>query len=355
MKKILFFLLFLLIIGGIAAGGAYLWYKKQINIPASDSSKLATVEIEKNEGVKAIAVKLQSAGIIKSSDIFFLYIKLNNIAEKIQAGKFEIPQNLTVIEVAEIIQKAAGNDIWITIPEGLRLDEIANILDKYFLKEDNTKFNKKEFLEIVQNPDKYTFSSTTISYKPSGKSLEGFLLPDTYSVKKDISSKEIVDLFLTELEKKLADNNIDMTSHKDLSAYEVLTLASIIEREARTSEERFMIADILLKRLRGEMEGVKLLQTDAALLYELKDWKAVVTKELKDKDSPYNTYKYTGLPPTPICNPGIDSIKAVMNPTENDYFFYLHDDEGKIHYAKTNKEHVNNERCYINKNKDYCL
>lgn len=355
MKKLSIILCLAIIILGALAAGIHTWYNKQINISASDSSSIIEVEIEQGESVKNIAIQLQTAGIIKSSDIFFLYIKLNKVAPQIQAGKFKIPQNLTIIEVAEIIQRAAGNDIWITIPEGLRMDEIAEILDEYFLKEENTEFNKQEFLQIVENPDNYELESELLNYKKQGESLEGFLFPNTYNVNKDISTHKLAELFLSTLEQKFTKESVSIDSHQTLSAYEVLILASIIEREARTSEERYMISDILQKRLRGEMDGVKLLQTDATLLYESKDWETVVTKQLKEEDSPYNTYKNTGLPPTPICNPGIDSIKAVLNPTENSYFFYLHDDEGNIHYAETNDKHVNNQRCYINKNPDYCL
>jgi len=355
MKKVLIISSVLVIVLAFTFFGVKSWYNKQINLQASDSSEIVEVEIEQGESVKDISVKLQTAGVIKSSDIFFLYVKLNNIATDIQAGRFQLPQNLTIIEVAQFIQKAAGNDIWITIPEGLRLDEIATILDEEFLKEENTLFIKSEFSDICQNPDNYEISSSILDSKEEGKSLEGFLYPDTYNVKKDITALEIVNLLIQTLEEKLEANNIELSSYSTLNSYEIITLASIIEREARSSEERYMISDILQKRLRGELDGVKLLQTDATLLYEEQNWETVVTKELKESDSPYNTYKNIGLPPTPICNPGIDSISAVMNPTENEYFFYLHDDEGKIHYAVTNEEHINNQRCFINKNPDYCL
>lgn len=355
MKKFLMFVFIGIIILVVAGAGVYAWYKKQINIKAGDSNSLVSVEIEQGESIKSIAVKFQTAGVIKNSDIFFLYVKLNKIAPKIQAGKFQIPQNLTVVEVAGIIQRAAGNDIWITVPEGLRMDEIADLLDEYFLKEENTKFDKDLFLKICENPDEYDLDVSILENKPEGKSLEGFLYPDTYNVKKDITSEELVEFLIGTMEEKLKGEGVNIESHKTLSAYEVIILASIIEREARTSDERYMISDILQKRLQGEMEGVKLLQADATLLYETKDWEAVVTKELKEKDSPYNTYKTTGLPPTPICNPGLDTLMAVFDPKENEYFFYLHDEDGKIHYAKTNEEHVNNQRCYIGKNSDYCI
>ncbi len=355
MKKLTIIFAVIIALAGVAFLFANSWYKKQINTQASNSSQLAEVEIEQGEGAQAIARKLQKAGVINNSDVFYLYVKLNKLAPNIQAGKFQIPQNLTIIQVAQTIQKAAGNDLWITIREGLRLDEVAEELDKTFLKEENSKFDKEEFTSIINNPDQYAIEGKLIAYKPEGKPLEGFLYPNTYNVPKDITSLELIKLLITTFEKKLESENVSIDSDKDLSAYEVIILGSIIEREARESEERYMISDILRKRLEGKMDGVKLLQVDATLLYEEKDWDAVITQELKERDSEYNTYKNTGLTPTPICNPGLDSIKAALNPKSNDYLFYLHDPEGKIHYAKTHSEHVNNQRCFINKNPDYCI
>ncbi|MFH1543631.1 MAG: endolytic transglycosylase MltG [Patescibacteria group bacterium] len=355
MKKIIIFLMIMIAFFGITVFSVYKWYENQVDLPAGDSSNIIDIEIEQGESIKEIAVKLQAAGLIKNSDVFYWYIKFEKIAPNIQAGKFQIPQNLTIVEVAAFLQKASGNDVWVTIPEGKRIDEVAEILDERFLKEENSMFNKNEFLKIVENPDDYQFKAEVLMFKPAGKSLEGFLFPDTYNVEKDITSKELVDLFIDTLEKKLETENVALDSHKTLSVYEVITLASIIEREARSSDERYMISDILQRRLAGDMDGVKLLQTDATLLYELKDWEVVITDEIKKNDTEYNTYTRTGLIPTPICNSGLDSIESVMNPTANEYFFYLHDDEGDIHYAKTLAAHINNQRCYINKNTDYCL
>lgn len=354
MKKLGGCFLVLVILLVLGVGGALAWYNKQIDTPVSSSESTVDVTIEVGEAAKEVAVKLQAAGVIKSSDVFYLYLKLNNLGEKIQAGKYQIPQNKTVKEVAKLIQQAQGNDIKITIPEGLRIDEVAEILDTYFLKEESSNFDKDEFIKILENPDEYELDADILKYKPEGNSLEGFLLPETYFVNKDITSWELANFLVNELDKRLKDEDVDLESSDDLTPYEVLTLASLIERESRVSEERYMIADILLKRLRGELDGTKLLGVDAALLYEEKDWNMVVTVQLKEKDSPYNTYKTPGLPPTPICSSRIESIKAVLDPTENDYFYYLHDDQGKIHYAKTQEEQTRNQRCYINENTDYC-
>lgn len=335
--------------------GAYFYYQNEIKKPSSLSSDIVQVEIEKGESIKSISLKLQKAGVIRSSDLFYLYVKINKIGGKIQAGKFKIPKNLSIIKVAEIIQKATGNDIWITITEGLRYDEIAVNLEKSFLQQNGTNFSKEEFLKICKNPKEKGLKSKTLEIIPDGKSLEGFLFPDTYSIPRDITTVDLIDLLLNTFNRKLAERKIDISKHSKLTSYEVVILASIVEREARTKDEKYMVADILQRRLNGELAGVKLLQADATLLYEQRNWNAVITKELKDQDSPYNTYKRTGLVPSPICNSGVESIAAVMEPKKNEYFYYLHDDKGLIHYAKTYDEHINNVRCYINKNQTYCI
>lgn len=355
MKKLLVAVVIIISICGIGVFAAYSWYKNQIDTPNSDSASIVEVEIEAGESVKEIAQKLQAAGLIKSADVFYFYVKFEDKASSLQAGKFRLPQNLTIKQVADSLQNSSGNTMWITIREGLRYDEIANELDSFFLQEENTNFNREIFIDICENPQEYDLEVDILKFKPEGNSLEGFIFPDTYNVKKDIDTIELMNILLNTLESKLENNNANLEAHNELSPYEVLILASIIEREARNTEQRYMVSDILQSRLRGDMDGVRLLQADATLLYELKDWKAVITRELKETDSPYNTYKNVGLPPTPICNTGLDSIKAVLDPKENDYFFYLHDNEGQIHYAKTLEEHTNNQRCYINNNPDYCL
>jgi len=181
------------------------------------------------------------------------------------------------------------------------------------------------------------------------------LFPDTYNVEKDITALEIVNLLTSTFDQKIKNNDINIDNDSTMSVYEIVTLASIIEREAKTDEEKYIIADILLRRLNNEEESQRLLQTDSTLLYELQDWEGVITNDLKEEKSPYNTYLNTGLVPTPICNAGIVSIMALLDPENNEYLYYLHDDEGKIHYAKTLEDHTNNIRCFINKNKEYCL
>ena len=177
---------------------------------------------------------------------------------------------------------------------------------------------------------------------PTGKSLEGYLFPDTYYFDEAATAANVIDKQILTLMGKLDAEDYQKIYDSSYSFHEYMTVASLIERETITVAERPIVADILYKRLENGVNGLKRLELCSSILYILKDWKAdnqiVVAKE-QYKDNPYNTYKFEGLPPGPISNPGIISIKAAIYPESNEYYFFLHDANGVIHYAKTYSEH----------------
>ncbi|MBN1915794.1 endolytic transglycosylase MltG [Candidatus Dojkabacteria bacterium] len=354
MKKFVNALLIILFILIILAGVGFFftrqWYIKTVNTPASSSEEVVRFEIKLGQDINTTARELKNEGLINNVDAFYWYLRLNNLIPEIKAGTFVLKRNMTIVEIANALQNATADDtVWITIPEGLRMDEVGTILEEK-LQGNQSKFVRSDFDDMVKNPDNYTFSSSIrdflTAYKPEKKSLEGFLYPDTYNFAKNITTQQAIERLITTLISKFKDEDYAAIEKSNLNFYETLILASIIEREAFTKDEKHEIADVLLKRLKGELDGVKLLQVDAALLYEKKDWKANAFL-LKEKDSLYNTYKYPGLTPTPISNPGIDSINAVIYPGKNEYFYYLHGNDGQIHYAKTLSEHNENKKQYI--------
>ena len=225
-----------------------------------------------------------------------------------------------------------------TIPEGLRKEEIAekfiNTLGK---KEDVAATFRQEFLSET-------------------KSKEGFLFPETYLFPKDASASAVSAKLLATFDKKVDSKMKEDAKSSGYTLSQLITLASIIERETKTPQERPVVSGILFKRLANRWP----LQVDAALQYavasakcrvqsaECKWWESL-TKDDLEVASPYNTYKYSGLPPAPIANPGLSSISAVIYPEESPYWFYLHDADGKIHYAKTIEEHNENIRIYLDK------
>ncbi len=332
MKTVIKIFLLALITVGVVLFLAKSNYEKIIEEPNSENGEKITFQIVSGESVDSILQKMVDTGILKEKWInyFRIYLKLNKLSEKIQAGTYEIPKNLSIKEIAETIQKARGLDIWVTIQEGLRKDEIAEILTTELSKGGNQKFNKEEFLTLTTDS---SFISTLgfTSYTPTD--LEGFLFPDKYAFSVDETTQDVLIKMITNFKKKVGQAD----------TYEDLIIASMVEREGRTDEDRPMIADIIKRRY----EEGWLLQICATILYLKKDWEHVITKEDMAESNPYNTYKTPGLPPTPISNPGLSAINAVRNPKSNPYYYYIHDNDGNIHYGKTLEEHNKNISTYL--------
>lgn len=352
MKKFLV-VVFILVLG--VTFGIYSilnWYNNAIVTPIGISQAKVIVEVKAGDSIETIAENLFDKGLLKDKNVLLIYAKLNpSLTAGIQAGLFEVSPSNNVVEIMANLQKAKNkDDIRITIPEGLRYDEFAETLAKGFSSAPERKFEKADFIAIVEKPDQTEFipqvTELLKKYKPVGKNLEGFLYPDTYLFTKDADAKQVVEKLVSTLFLKLSADELYAISVSKYDFYKTLTLASMIQREALFPKEMPMVANILMKRLEQGIDGVKLLQVDATLLYPAKNWKADAFA-LKQVDNLYNTYKYPGLIPGPICNPGAYAIQAVINPEENDYFYYLHDSQGGIHYAKNYSEHLANIKKYL--------
>jgi UPF0755 protein len=226
-------------------------------------------------------------------------------------------------------------ELWVTIPEGLRREEIAEKFISGLEKQGSEIMHfRSEFLE-------------------ESSDLEGYLFPDTYLFPRDVKASVVVSTLRNTFNMKMEEVGNNYPSGYGLN--DIVTLASLIEREAITDEERPVVAGILYNRLTNNWP----LQVDATVQYAIanvrcKDkvecswWPKSLTREDLEVDSPYNTYKYPGMPPFPISNPGLKSLIAAVNPTSSDYYFYIHVD-GKIYYAKTLSEHNENVRKYLGK------
>ena len=321
-------LLFFLILIGIGIALVVTDYKRNLSVPNSSSDEKVRIEITEGESVTNILQYLLEEGLITKKNYYYaqVYLKLNNLGATLQAGVYDLPKNLTIVELIETLQYGRNEEIWVTIPEGLRKDEIAELVNNELASEN---FSSEKFLALTEDA---TFIET-LELGVEIDNLEGFLFPDKYSFPADIDTEGVI-LKLVE--------NFKTKVNKEYT-YEDIILASIVEREGYNGNDRPIIAGIILKRFK---EGW-LLQTDATLLYPLKDWKQTITQELKEDNNPYNTYKNIGLPPTPICNPGLQSIQAVWNPTETNYYYYIHDNDGNPHYAETLDEHDENINRYL--------
>jgi len=326
--KILFFLLLILIIG---AAILIIDYNRSIGSPNSQDDEKVVLEITEGESVEDILQSLLENDLISKKNYYYtkFYLRKNSLGAKLQAGVYDLPRNLTIEELIDTLQFGKSQEVWVTIPEGLRKDEIAEIIEKEINGNETAIFSKEEFLSLTE--DKEFINTLGLSVEVDN--LEGFLFPDKYSFPKEISTREVIE--------KLVDNFKNKVGEE--YTYQDIILASIVEREGYNENDRPIIAGIILKRF----EEGWLLQTDATLLYPVKDWKHTITQEDKNDDNPYNTYKKIGLPPTPICNPGLQAIEAVWNPVETQYYYYIHDKDRNTHYGTTLEEHNANVQKYL--------
>lgn len=295
------------------------YFKNEIR-KATGNGKIVQVEIEKGESVSNISKKLESKGLVNSSVIFYLYERIKD--KKIVAGKYLIPDNLTLVEIANVLEKGERQVRRITIPEGWRMEQMATYLEA------NTGILALDFLQEAQ-----------------GK--EGKLFPDTYELMDQPTAKEVIQ--------KMDDNYLFRIS--ELSPTDdQLVLASIVEREAASDSERADIAGVFANRLKIGMK----LEADPTVQYQ-KDsnnypqiglisydfWQKLEIGDLRGVQGPYNTYLHSGLPPAPICNPGLASIEAAVNPAQHDYYYFLHGSDGNIYFSKNEAEHNRKKAEYL--------
>jgi UPF0755 protein len=321
-----FFLLIIFVF--IIANGIYATYT-----PLFLEEPGKTIYIRPKTSLKSVADLLHQQGVIRSSFYFRVYLFLTNQTKKIKAGYYTFQGKLNLPEVAEILVKG-GRGVKMTFPEGLTLREIQDLLSRNLKRQ---KFNLTQYrLKDFPNLD-------LIRYFPEDAGLEGFLFPDTYEFFPDEDEKTITLRFL----KNFSDKALPLfLKQPGMNFYEKLIIASLLEREVKGPDEMRLVAGIIEKRLKTK----KPLEIDAASVYEQCkqypcDWQ--VTNKQLALDSPYNTYKRIGLPPTPINNPGTQAIISALNPQLSDYWFYLTTSEGKAVFSKTFKEHQKMVRKYL--------
>jgi len=320
-KKFLVLIFFLLTL----LPGGYFYYNYALNLSNSSGETAVDFTVEPGQGVEEIARNLYQKGLIRSAALFQLYTAMSGFSGKLQAGEYQIPQNLNTREAAEFLQHGKFEEK-LTFIEGWRREEMAEYINKQKTK-NNEQLTGDDFLR-------------------ESEGLEGHLFPDTYFVSKETTAEGLVKMMRENFEEKvesvLPEAEPGQPNLPGITFAQVVNIASIVEREAGAAEDKPIVAGILIKRYLNDWP----LQADATIQYALGYqtagktlWKNNLTEGDLEIDSPYNTYKHPGLPPTPICNPGLGSLEAAFNPEETDYWYYLSDPEGKMHYSATNDEH----------------
>jgi UPF0755 protein len=302
--------------------GVSVWWKSGLEA-ANPKDNTAKIFIIKNgDGVREISYNLKHEGLIKDPTVFFLNTRfILHLDKQIQAGDFRLNPTMNASEIAYNLTHGTL-DIWTTIPEGLRAEEVANIL-----KEKIPSYKPDWQEQLVVN--------------------EGYLFPDTYLIPKDASIDTVLSLMKTNYETKY--QSVRNTKTTNLTDRETLIVASLIEREAKFPEDRPLVASVIINRLDLGMA----LQIDATIQYELgyqadtkKWWKSGLTIDDLAVNSTFNTYKVTGLPPAPISNPGLSAIEAALKPANTDYLYYMTDGKGITHFAATLEGHNANIKKY---------
>jgi UPF0755 protein len=289
------------------------------------------------ESVNSIATRLEEERLITNSDTFRTYLVYAGMDIAIQAGKFQLSPAMTPVEIAHKLQNPVPDEVEFVILPGWRVEEIAAGLPTSGLD-----ISGDDLLSLVANPPGDIFPKGF----PQG-SLEGFLMPGSYQVKRNISTKDLVGRFTNRFNDEVNQEMRDSFIAHGLNLAQAVTLASIIQREAMLTEEQPVIASVFYNRIAAGMK----LESDPTVQYalgyqSLKNtwWKNPLSAEDLNFDSRYNTYVYPGLPPGPISNPSLDALRAVANPATTGYFYFRAqcDGSGRHSFSVTYQEHLNN-------------
>lgn len=298
-----------------------------------------TFVVEPGETAVEIADRLKQAGLVSDAELFRRYVQYHGLDAGIEAGDFVLRQTMTIPEIAQALQKGQRPEQVVTIQEGLRLEQVAALVAE------QTGIPEDEFLALATDGWRNAgLPFDLLADLPPSATLEGFLFPDTYRLPEDATALDLLGRMLETFDRRVAPEMRAAAANRGLDVYELVTLASIVEREAVIDEERPLIAGVYHNRL----ESGWFLGACPSVQYALgtpDDWWPRFTLEATEVDSPYNTYRNLGLPPGPICSAGLASLEAAAYPADTDYFFFLADctkDDGSHLFAVTEEEHLGN-------------
>ncbi|EDS77336.1 conserved hypothetical protein [Clostridium botulinum C str. Eklund] len=297
---------------------------KNIKYPFVSTTDEISVVVAKGDSLSNVINKLHNEGYIKRPSVIKLYINIRKIDTRIKQGNYNINANISIDKFIKILNQGFNDEIVkVTIPEGYNIDDIGKLLEEKGI------ITKEQFIKSCKE---YKLPQYIKQNQNAKYSLEGYLFPDTYRFKKGISGKEIIRDMLSQF--KLVINDIENKNNKINNLHEILTKASIIEKEARSEDDRFKISSVIDNRIQKQMK----LQLDATVLYSLGEHKKrLYYKDLNVK-SPYNTYKVKGLPCGPICNPGKPSIISALKPQKTDYLYYVLENNKGHYFTKEYKD-----------------
>jgi len=321
-KRSIWWLLPLFLLGG-ALAGTYFWFRNGTQ-PMPSGEKFY-IRYRERTPLEKVLNDLHQRGVVRSVDAFKMYARLKQISPEVGAGTYQLQPGMGAPMIFAQLRKPVRQ--MVRIPETNWARRTANLLEK--------KYNvgkAEEYMELVHRPAEF---KDDVSFPLPAFSLEGYLFPDTYDLPPLMTSREVIQRQLKAFEKKVWQG-----LNKPKYIERILTLASLVELEAGTDEDRPMIAGVVENRLKRGMR----LQIDATILYGMQEWRRLTYADYRNQKHPYNTYLIDGLPPGPICSPSVASIKAVMKPAKHDYLYYVALPDGTSIFGRTYEEHKANIR-----------
>lgn len=314
MKKILFTLFIIVIVIVVALTTHFLTFRSKVS---------TVIDFEEGTSLRRISQKLAQEKVIASPFLFEFFTRFKGKEKHLRAGEYEFQKGNRAIEILNKMMLGEVKLHPITIPEGFSLKDIGKLVVSKRLSTD------KEWDEIIKD------NKLVESIGIQAKTIEGYLFPDTYFLQKKTTANDLVSTMLTLFKKKVTPEMIRAADEKGLTLHQWVTLASLIEKETGVSKERPLIAGVFLNRLEKNMA----LQSDPSVIYGIKDFNGNLTRRDLERNDPYNTYTRPGLPPGPICSPGMESLTAVLNPATTDFFYFVSKGDGSHHFSKTLEEH----------------
>jgi UPF0755 protein len=316
-----------------------------IEAPASADATPRLFEIQPGEAAASVAARLQEEGFIKDADVFRLYMRYHGIDRRLAAGSFELAASQIMPEIARRLQQSRVEEIVVTIPEGLRAEEVADLVNVQGI------LDGEAFLTLVNGGSASAQALGDYPFIPAGLStLEGYLFPDTYRLPAPATPADLLTRMLDNFGQRVTPDVLASAEQVGRGMQQVVTMASVVEREATQADERPLIASVYWNRVSGACStetGGAYLQADPTVQYAAGRpgewwWKPPSVEAYQQIESPYNTYLHPGLPPGPIASPGLSAIEAAANPAQTRYCFFLGAGDGRHVFAETLAEHQAN-------------
>lgn len=321
---------------------AYLNFRaNDLSSPAGVDSRLITFTVQPGEPVGQIATRLQRQGLVRDAELFRLYLRYNGMDSGVEAGVFDLRKTMNMAQIATVLQRGQrGDEVTLTVPEGRRLEEVAQSVSQQL------SINADEFSKLASSPQEFATEFPFLAELPAGATLEGYLFPDTYRFTRDATARDVIERMLANFNQQISQAMRDKLAAQGRTLFQAVILASIVEREAVVASERPAIAGVYFNRLQSNMA----LDADPTVQYAMGYqqaqgtwWNLELTQDdYRTVESPYNTYLNPGLPPGPICSPGLSSLAAAVEPASSPYYFFRAScsGDGTHMFSKTLEEHA---------------